>query len=554
MSNNTNESQRNARVIKSSLNSIVGTLLFVGILVGIYWLAGKSDQKFDLTQNKRYTLSDSTANLLKKLDDQVTITVYSTESGMPAQLTEKRNELRQLLSKYRTLSGGKILYSFRDVTPETESEAAARDAGMEVLQVQEYSSTELSFKRGYFGLRAEYKGKAEPLPAIGVNESLEYQLTRVINKIASISVPKVGVLAPSGNPMMGQQSPFSLLPQVLESEDFEVVNLQPGSLSDLEGIEFLMVLEPQTLSEEAMFHIDQYVMDGGKLFVAANGAQMNNQMGMETVTPTNPAVNQLIEHYGLKIDSNLVEDWGGASRQGAMTRAGTIVQYLNPLMFTTSNTTADNMITSNVRSLAFAFASTVSRSDLGTSGTVTSLVKSSENSRIQEDAFITTPTDLKPPTEEEKLQPYDLVMMVSGVLSSRFAELPPPVLTKDDGTTRAVDATEVIKRSKDTASVVVAGSSTFLLDQVIQQRGASMNVLLPLNIAESFTRGSDMMALRSRDLNPAELRKVTPAEGAWTQILIIGGIPALVVAFGFLNLLRNRRRKARYRRMYGQGV
>lgn len=143
-------------------------------------------------------------------------------------------------------------------------------------------------------------------------------------------------------------------------------------------------------------------------------------------------------------------------------------------------------------------------------------------------------------------------MLVKGSLTSRYAETPAPVLTNEDGTTKTVAADDIMKKSKESAEVVVVGSALLLVDQAIQAMPA--NALLPLNVAEAFTRGGDLLALRARDMGTAQLRQITPAEARWTQALIIIGIPLLLVAFGFGLLMNNRRRRARYRRIYGNAA
>jgi len=543
------QAHRKARVLKSGLNVVAGTVLFIVILLGLYWLAGKSQQRIDLTANKMYTLSDSTRNLLKDLKDRVTITVYATEKDTPPEWTEKRNELRELLSQYRSISNGRVQYTFRDVSPGSEGAKAATDAGMEPSLMQQASATTYQINQGYFGLQAEYKGKSEPIPFIDPNTSLEYQLTRVINKVAAINIPKIGIVAPAGNPMMGQTGNFTQLSAELENEGFEVSELQATALGELSSLNILMIIDPQNLQEEALFQIDQYVMNGGNLFVAAPGVQLSNRMGMNSVMPNPPNINSILEPYGLKIDSTLVEDWQGGRQQAAITRAGTLVQYKDPLVFITANNSDKSNITKNIRQLMFAYTSTVSRSDRGTSGSVVSLVQSSDNSRVQDGQFTLEPTELKPPTPEEKTTAKDLVMMVSGRLTSRYANTPAPTLTNDDGTTRAVADADIVKKSKSESKVVVMGSALALVNQAIQ--AAPTNALLPLNMAEAFTRGSDVLDLRARESTMAQLRAIKPNESMWTQILIVGGIPVLLILAGFTKLFLNRRRKARYRRIYG---
>ncbi len=548
------QSERKSRVYKSGFNVVVGSVLIVVVLVGVYWLAGKSNMRLDLTRNSMYSLSDSSRSLLKKLEDRVTVTVYATEDNIPPEWTQRRDELRELLTEYRNVSNGRVQFTFRDVSPgsDSPSEKAAQEAGMEASLMQQSSASEYKLNKGYFGMTAEYRGKGETISFLDTSQSLEYQLSRVINKAAVVNIPAIGLVAPGGNPLMGQPSQFAGLKSQLEAEGFSVSELQATALGDLASLQMLMIIDPQDLSEESLFHIDQYVMNGGKLFVAAPGVQLNSRGGMNSVIPNPPNINSILEYYGLRINADLVEDWTGGRSQGAMTRAGTIIRYKDPLVFITAKGAKESALTKDIPEVMFAYTSSVSRSDRGTSAPVTALLTSSENSRLQAGPFTLDPTELKPPAPEEKTKAQDLAMLVKGSLTSRYAETPAPVLTNEDGTTKTVAADDIMKKSKESAEVVVVGSALLLVDQAIQAMPA--NALLPLNVAEAFTRGGDLLALRARDMGTAQLRQITPAEARWTQALIIIGIPLLLVAFGFGLLMNNRRRRARYRRIYGNAA
>src|SRR5690606_4414525 len=148
---NHDQDQRKSRVTKSTLNVIIGSLLFLVTLVGVYWLASKTHQRIDFTRNNMYSLSDSSRDLLQKLEDRVTMTVYATEKGTPPEWTALREELRELLTQYRNISDGKLQFTFIDVNPGTDAEKDAREAGMEPSLMQTASSTEFKINQGYLG-------------------------------------------------------------------------------------------------------------------------------------------------------------------------------------------------------------------------------------------------------------------------------------------------------------------------------------------------------------------------------------------------------------------
>ena len=76
-------------------------LVVAGILVLLNILAAKFFFRIDLTEDKRYTLSEATKNLLNEFEDPVTITAYFSE-GLPPNIDQTRIEFKDLLSEYAT--------------------------------------------------------------------------------------------------------------------------------------------------------------------------------------------------------------------------------------------------------------------------------------------------------------------------------------------------------------------------------------------------------------------------------------------------------------------
>jgi gliding-associated putative ABC transporter substrate-binding component GldG len=539
---------RRARNLKYGTNVGVGTVLMFVILAAIVWFADRLQKRIDLTANKQYTTSKATEGLLKSLKDVVTVTVYATEKDTPPEWTEQRNQLRDLLYEYRLKSNRKVQYTFKDPS-DTKVEEEAKKAGIRPQEMQQASMTEYSVKIGYLGFVVGYKGKTEVVPFIRPESSLEYQLTRAINKVAQVNIPVVGIMAPAGNPMMGEQSQYGVISEFLEQEGFTVKNLTADNLRDLKDVKMVMIFDPQDLSEEALFRLDQFVMNGGKLFVAAAGTQMSQRGEMTRATPKAPNINSILEHYGAHIDDNLLEDWKDGVPLQAITMSGQLVRYTNPFLMRTTDVSKDNPMTKNLPGLFFVYPSSVSKSTQGTSGTFEVLAQTSAKTRTQEQFFVTEPNKLKPPTAEEKLSPRNLVVSIKGPLASRYAMTDPPTLTEDNGSTHAVTKADVKTQSVHEAQVIVVGSSVGFTDQAIQR--FQPNIIFPINVAEALTRGGDILSLRGKDLSIPVLREVTDTQARVTQGLIIIGVPAFLALVGFLKLFLNRRRRARYREVYG---
>jgi hypothetical protein len=144
-------------------------------------------------------------------------------------------------------------------------------------------------------------------------------------------------------------------------------------------------------------------------------------------------------------------------------------------------------------------------------------------------------------------------MQVSGELESRFATVDPPVLTNDDGTTRAVLASEVRRRSDPKASVIVVGCPLAFYNEIINPGSdGAINAIFLLNVADALTRGGEMIRLRSKQIENAMLRPdITPAEAGIAQVLVIGIVPVLLIVLGLLKFYFNKWKRLRYRELYG---
>jgi len=540
---------RGARAAKYGANVAVGIVLFLVILGVVNYLAARSNLRADLTRNGNYTVTDSTREVLKSLKDVVKVDVYATEEGVPPEMTEQRNQLRSLLTEYRTLSDNRVSYVFKDPSKDAKAREAAEAAGVPTLEMQQMSSSEYSVKAGYFGMVLQYKGKSETIPVVRPGSSLEYQLTNAINKLAQVDVPTVAVIAPAGNPFMGDAGNFSAITKLLQEEGYTVKGVDPSRIKDddLKDAKLAMLFQPEELSEEALFRLDQYVMGGGRLFVAASGVQIDQRSGR--ANPRSPNINSVLESYGVRVGQDMLEDWGKGRQRQFLTTRGTIVRKVDPFAIEASDKNDTSPITAKMPGMLFLYASSVANSAGGTSGTVEALYRTSDQTQKQEQFIVLQPDKVQPPPNDAKLEAYNLAVMVKGPFQSRFAVVDPPTLTNDDGSTRTVSTSQIKTQAPESARVVVVGSPYSFYDEVL---GNSMtNALFLLNVADSLSRDGRIIALRSKQTEFSALRKVTDAEAQSATWLVILGMPLLVAALGLLKLAHGRMKRARYRDQYG---
>ena len=240
----------------------VFTALFAVIVLSSIFITGS---RLDLSENGLYTLSDGTESILGKLERPVTIDYYFSDkatSQLPALRTYSKR-VEELLNEYEAKSDGKITVTKIDPEPFSDAEDAAALSGLQSVP---------GGARGdeiYFGLVAKNEaGNEEVIPFIQPDKEafLEYDLTRLISALSRERLPKIGIY--SGVDMKGgmdfmtrQQKPEWAILQYID-DNFDLEWIEDDAIS-IDGIDVLLLVAPQSISEQLEFAIDQYVLGGG---------------------------------------------------------------------------------------------------------------------------------------------------------------------------------------------------------------------------------------------------------------------------------------------------
>lgn len=532
---------QNIRRIKFGSNAVISIVLLLVALFALNFIADRSRLKMDMTKNKEWTVAPATESILKKLSSQVNVTVYATSEGTPPAWTEQRNQLRDLLTEYRSLSDGKVRFSFVDPSKDKSMERKAQENNIRRQLMAQESASELNAREGYLGFTVEHKGKTQSVGVISPNHPLEYQLTMAINKVAQVDIPKIALIAPMGNQYTGEPGQYSMIQQVFAQEGYDIAPMQATAMRSLieeKAPAMVVMIEPDKLTEEQLFYLDQYVMKGGKLFVASSSFAPAQQDAMSQPMGPQPKaspVNPLIENFGVKIDENLVEDWGAGVEMMMRTQRGPVIMRY-PLVFRVTDLNKETSGTDRLGVIAMGQASSLSLTDKAVTGTVTILAKSTPQSLTQEGTFRLDPQQFlkRPDLKDPKLKSYDLMAMIHGQLKSRYAGMAPedlPIVTKDDGTTHIVDKASVVEHSPENALVYVAGTCVSFADETVQQ--SPVNALMLLNLVDMGTRSGEMISLRSKMGNPSRLRAdITPAQKDRAQVLVVAAVPVLLIFIG----------------------
>ena len=313
------------------------------IIVLLNYVGSFVFERFDLTAEKRYSLSETSKGLAKNLDDILFVKVY-LEGEFPAGLKRLRDETKEMLDEFRAYSNGNIQYEF--INPSESSDEKIREEIYKQLYKQGLRPTDLQAKNedGFTikiiwpGALCTYKGKELPIQLLksqigassesmldGSIESLEYEIANAINNLTTIEKPKVAFI--DGHGELTKLETASLAETLSEfyKVDRIALNEELSSLTERVMVDStkafvvktkydaIIIAKPtQKISEKDKFIIDQFIMYGGKVvwLIDPIMASMDSLQKAEVTMalPQDLNLDDQLFTYGVRINTNLIQD------------------------------------------------------------------------------------------------------------------------------------------------------------------------------------------------------------------------------------------------------
>jgi ABC-2 type transport system permease protein len=313
------------------------TILIVSMLglILVNFVGSFVFHRFDLTSEKRYTLSDATKKLLTQVDDVIYVTVYmGKDEDFPAGFKHLRDETKEMLNEFRAYSDARIEYEFINITANTDE--TQREEVFKQLYEKGLQPTDLSVKEEggttqkviWPGAIVTYKGKeiAWQLlkthhglsPEMQLNNSvqaLEYEFASCIRNLNTTVRPKIGIL--EGHGELDNLSLNDIAASLSEFYDVKRVVLN-DNLAALKDLKALIIAKPSSLfSDNDKFIIDQFVMNGGKVLWAVDALYTSvdslRKSGGTIAGPYELGLEDILFKYGVRINPNLLVDLQASS-------------------------------------------------------------------------------------------------------------------------------------------------------------------------------------------------------------------------------------------------
>ncbi len=556
---------------KRSLKSqnIFRLVLLLILLVVINVLSSFVFTRFDLTSEKRFTLSESTRELVSDLKDVVYVRVY-LDGDFPPSFKRLQNATREMLDELRAYSNGNLEYQFINPSENPDQQERNKiyqqlvDKGIQPTNLQAKNKEETSEQIIFPGVLISYLGQEIPLmllqdqlgasPEQMLNNSiqaLEYGFANSIRKVTSKFPTTIAFLEGQGEAAEVRVADISR-----ELKSFYQVERKriDGKLNSLKSYEVVIIAAPDSLFDEKdKFILDQYVMQGGKILWLVDGAKVSMD-SLEKTSETVAIANQInlddmLFRYGARINYDLILDLQAAPIPVVTGYVGNRPQY-SPMpwyYFPIVIPESKHPIVNNLNAVRFDFVSSID--PVGSMDVIkTPLLVSSKYSRV----FVTPArVTLDLMKEEPQLSQYNqsnkiLALLLEGTFESNFKNRVPATILNDpeiafkekSEKTRmiVIGDGDVIKNGvrKSTNGIIPLG-----MDRYTGQVFGNKNFLL--NCIDYLSDDSGLMAIRSKELKLRLLDKSRIDNDLLFWQLVNTAGPVLIIAlFGLFKFYRRR--------------
>ncbi len=366
------------------------------VLLAINFIAEKWHTRWDLTQDKRYTLSETTRRTLLKINSPIVVDVL-LKGNIPTEFKKLQTETLQLLEEYTAFNSNIVFNFVNPLEGEENVEKTLQeliDFGLNPLQISQNEAGKSSVEY-IFPWAIVNNGEKSEKVALFVNklgatdqervqnsvQRLEYNLTDALNKLTLNKRKKIAMLKSNGTLddiymadfLRFIQGYYRIAPFSLDS----VSSNAEKTLNDLKNFDLLIVAKPtEPFSDPQKQVIDQFIMNGGRVLwlidnVSIGIEDLYNPTGSTVAMPINLNLTDMFFQYGFRVNYTIVNDLYStqimiATGEGSQTRYMPIPWVYNPMILSSNN----HLINNHLDAIRLQFANGVDTLKNGVKKTV----------------------------------------------------------------------------------------------------------------------------------------------------------------------------------------
>ncbi|MEN2489521.1 gliding motility-associated ABC transporter substrate-binding protein GldG [Flavobacterium sp. B11] len=539
----------------------LGITIFILVVLNV--LGTLFFHRFDLTKDKRYTLSPTSLGIVKQIKNPLSVKIYMA-GDLPADFRRLQQETKQLLEEFQAYNSN-IVFEFVDpLENEDESDELTKSLfqkGLTPINITVDDKGKQSQAMVFPWAVAVYNNKEVNIPllknimgasttqkVIGSIQHLEYSIADAINKITKDKQKKVAII--KGNGELNEIHVAKMLMQIRESYfigpfTLDSVAKDPnGTLNALKKYDLAIISKPtEKFTDEEKEVLDQFIMNGGKTLwlidqVAADMDSLYNDMGATLAYPRDLNLNDMFFKYGFRINPDLIKDEQGSPIKLATGEQGSATQYQDfiwkfaPQVYPTSQ----HPIVKNLGGIKFDFANPIDTLKNGIKKTV--LLQSSQYSKT-----IGSPVEVNLNMVTEKTTPQDylnkgnkpLAVLLEGSFHSAFENRILPF--KDNSFTAKGKANKMIVVADGDIARNQLDKNMMPVELGYDQRTGNLydNKDFVMNCINYLLDDTGLINIRSKDVELPLLDKEKVYESyTFTQFITIGVPILILLVFGLV--------------------
>ena len=499
-------------------------LIVASLIVG--WFGNSIGGRWDLTQDKLYTLSPATDAIVDDLDDLLTITMFASDDP-PVQLVLVKRDVSDFLDDLSAKSDRvRVIRKSPGVDEDGQLNEDAIEAALSGIRKKPYAlegGGEVGFKDGFLGLSMTYTDRRETISLIETIDGLEYRVASLANKMARLDKKTVAFL--KGNGQKELNTSFQFLGAQL-SQQYELVEIDSSGETpmDLSEVDVVVIAGPtEEVPELVEQELHRYIASGGRALIMIDSVLVD--IGQMAAIANENSFEEFVSRYGVVIHNNLVYDTLLNQSISFTTREGSV---LLPYHYWVRVSPVETKISGSSGSVILPWASDldVIQSVLGSSEIIPLL--QTGDSGVADYNY----RDISPIPSLDELDQRNRELGNLDIRQVGLAAVGGP----DNG-------------GSDSFRLIVVGDSDWLSDPVLGQADGE-NIVLGLNWIDWLAQEDTLAGIRSKVITSRQVRwEESSVPRGVVQYINVAGIPVALIVIGVLMLIR---RKNSSQRVYGR--
>lgn len=461
----------------------------------------------DLTTSKVHSLSPATKEIIKDLDDIVTIKAF-VSSNLPSQLIPLRETLKNTLEQYQRLNKKRVKIVFLDPQKDEGVQNEVLSLGITPFQFSTMKEDQFQMVQGYFGLAVFYAGKKQTLPAVQEINNLEYHLTSMIKKMDQEKLTKIAFF---GADQAGQVKDFLRLNYQISS-----IDLNSEDLKFDPETEVLIIAGPkEPLPLKAKILIDQMITNEKGVIFLLDKILVSQNLA---AGPVETGLDELLKSYGFEIEENLILDPSASLATFTTPQGNFILAYPFWIKARKENASQELPPTSTLETATFPWASSLK------------LEKGAQFLwKTTDQAQTTTDFNNLSPTNDWNFKNQGQQFIFAGIQAQSLKSFFSPGEIEKELEELEI---EEFKTENQASKLIVVADANFIDDQTIVSSPESGQFFL--NSIDYLSQENQLIQIRSKTVFSRPLKQIESKEKEIIKIATLASGPVILLALGII--------------------